>query len=146
MPALLFPLLLGAVLSAGCERGREDGVDGIVQTKYPGQVTAGGASSGTILATTSRPTTDAVYAGGTPGLAGGSGGNTGGAKVGGSSTETGQGPATGVTDPTGVMPADKGQIPVYGKPTRPAPGHVEAPSATNIAPNPPAAPVDLGKQ
>lgn len=145
-PTLLFPLLLSAALSAGCERGREQGVDGIVQTKYPGQVTAGGASSGTILATTSRPTTDAVYAGGTPGLAGGSGGNTGGAKVGGSSTETGQGPATGVTDPTGVMPADKGQMPVYGKPTRPAPGHVEAPAATNTAPNPPAAPVDLGKQ
>lgn len=144
--ALLFPVLLSAALAAGCDRGREDAADGVIQTGYPGQVTAGGATSGTILAQTSRPTTNAVYAGGTPGIVGGAGGNTSGAKIGGSTRPTGEGPATGVTNPTGVMPADKGQMADYGRPARPAPGAVEPPAATNIAPNPPAAPADLGKQ
>ncbi|QOY96711.1 hypothetical protein IM543_15655 [Massilia sp. UMI-21] len=139
-------MLLSAALVSGCDRGREQRVDGIVQTKYPGQVTAGGATSGTILAQTARPTTDAVYAGGTPGIAGGSGGNTAGAEVGGSTRETGQGPARGVSNPTGVQPGTQGQMPDYGKPARPAPGEAEAPSATNVAPNPPAAGKDLGKQ
>lgn len=145
-PAALLAVLLSALLAAGCERGREGAVDGVIQTGYPGQVTAGGATSGTILAQTSRPTTNAVYAGGTPGIVGGAGGNTSGANVGGSTRPTGEGPATGVTDPTGVMPADKGQMADYGKPARPAPGEVKAPAATNIAPNPPAAPANLGKQ
>lgn len=140
------PVLLSLALVAGCDRGREQRVDGIVQTKYPGQVTAGGATSGTILAQTSRPTTNAVYAGGTPGIAGGSGGNTSGANIGGSTQETGEGPSRGVTDPSGAQPGTQGQMSDYGKPARPAPGQVEAPAATNIAPNPPAAGADLGKQ
>lgn len=139
-------LMLSVTLVAGCDRGREQRADGIVQTKYPGQVTAGGATSGTILAQTSRPTTDAVYAGGTPGIAGGSGGNTSGANIGGSTQETGEGPSRGVTDPSGVQPGTQGQMADYGKPAQPAPGQVEAPAATNIAPNPPAAGKDLGKQ
>lgn len=144
-PVLL--VLLCAALAAGCDRGdRAQRVDGIVQTRYPGQVSAGGATSGTILAQTSRPTTDAVYAGGTPGIAGGSGGNTAGANVGGSTRETGEGPSRGVTNPTGVQPADQGQMADYGKPARPTAGEVPAPSATNVAPKPPAAGKDLGKQ
>ena len=139
-------LLLSVALVAGCDRGREEQVNGVIQTKYPGQVSAGGATSGTILAQTSRPTTDAVYAGGLPGVAGGAGGNTSGANVGGSTTETGEGPATGVTNPSGVQPATQGQMPVYDKPAQAAPGAVEAPAATNVAPNPPAAGKDLGKQ
>ena len=72
-----------AVLASGCDRGRNPSVGGIEQTKYPGQVTAGGATSGAIIARTAKPVTDATYAGGTPGIAGGSGGTTSGAEVGG---------------------------------------------------------------
>ena len=59
-------IALLAVL-AGCERGHTPSVGGIVQTKYPGQVSAGGATSGAIIAATPKPVTDATYAGGTPG-------------------------------------------------------------------------------
>lgn len=145
-PPMALLLLLSVASVVGCDRGREQAVDGVIQTKYPGQVSAGGATSGTILAQTSRPTTNAVYAGGTPGIAGGSGGNTSGANIGGSTRETGEGPATGVTDPSGVQPGTQGRMSDYGKPAGPAPGQVEAPAATNIAPNPPAAQADLGKQ
>jgi hypothetical protein len=133
-----------AVLAGGCDRGRNPSVGGIEQTKYPGQVSAGGRSSGAIIASTAKPVTDATYAGGQPGTAGGSGGNVGGARLGGTVTETGEGPATGVTQPSGAQPGTQARPGEYAQPAAPAPGTVEAPAATNIAPQSPAAPGTLG--
>ncbi|WUR15174.1 hypothetical protein E7V67_008730 [[Empedobacter] haloabium] len=90
---VLLPLLL-----AGCER-EHAAANGVVQTKFPGQVSAGGGTSGEVIARSSRPVTDATYAGGTPGIAGGSGGNTSGAATGGTVQESGQGPSRGTSQP-----------------------------------------------
>ena len=133
-----------AVLASGCDRGRNPSVGGIEQTKYPGQVSAGGRTAGAIIASTAKPVTDATYAGGTPGIAGGSGGTTSGAETGGTVRETGQGPTSGVTNPSGAQPGTQAPSGDYGKPAAPAPGTVEAPSATNTAPQGPAAPGTLG--
>lgn len=127
-----------AMLASGCDRGRTASVGGVAQTKYPGQVSAGGATSGTIIAQTAKPVTDATYAGGTPGIAGGSGGNTSGAETGGATRETGQGPTSGVTAPSGAQPGTQTQPGDHGKPAAPAPGTTEAPAATNTAPQAPA--------
>jgi hypothetical protein len=141
---LIHGALAGLALLAGCDRGRNPNVGGIEQTKYPGQVTAGGRTSGAIIASTAKPVTDATYAGGTPGIAGGSGGTTSGAEVGGSVRETGQGPTSGVTPPSGAQPGTQTPSGDNGKPAAPAPGTVEAPAATNTAPQGPAAPGTLG--
>lgn len=133
-----------AVLAAGCDRGRNPSVGGIEQTKYPGQVTAGGRTAGAIIAASPKPVVNATYAGGTPGIAGGSGGTTSGAETGGAVRETGQGPSSGVTDPSGAQSGTRTPPGDYGKPAAPAPGTVEAPAATNTAPQGPAAPGTLG--
>lgn len=133
-----------AVLAGGCDRGRNPSVGGIEQTKYPGQVTAGGRSSGAIIASTAKPVTDATYAGGTPGHAGGSGGTSSGAETAGTVRETGQGPSSGVTPPSGAQPGTQTPSGDNGRPAAPAPGTVEAPAATNTAPQGPAAPGTLG--
>ncbi|MEW6763302.1 MAG: hypothetical protein AB1437_20985, partial [Pseudomonadota bacterium] len=111
-----------ALALGGCDRGRPASADGVVQTKYPGQVSAGGATSGTIIAQTPKPVTDATYAGGTPGIAGGSGGTSSGAATAGTVGETGQGPTAGVTAPSGAQPGTQTQPGDHGKPAAPAPG------------------------
>lgn len=101
----------------GCDRGSKSGSDtrgdargksgaAVAQTGFPGQVTAGGGTSGEVLGRVGQ-TKDGSYAGGTPGIAGGSGGNTGGAATGGSVQETGRGPSQGVTPPSGQTPANR---------------------------------------
>ncbi len=127
-----------ALALGGCDRGRPASADGVVQTKYPGQVSAGGATSGTIIAQSARPVTDATYAGGTPGHAGGSGGTSSGAATAGTVGETGQGPTAGVTPPSGAQPGTQTQPGENGRPAAPAPGTTEAPAATNTAPQAPA--------
>jgi len=125
-------LMAGAL--AGCDRGQAPASNGVIQTKYPGQVTAGGLSSGQLMAQTARPETDATYAGGTPGIAGGSGGNTSGAETGGETRETGQGPSSGVTQPSSAGRPGS-QLPSGdNRPAAPAPGSVEAPPANNASP------------
>ncbi|MCC2957681.1 hypothetical protein LK542_18850 [Massilia sp. IC2-477] len=140
---ILISAMALAVL-AGCDRGRNPSVGGIEQTKYPGQVSAGGRTSGAIIASTAKPVTDATYAGGTPGIAGGSGGTTSGAATGGTVQETGQGPTSGVTPPSGAQPGTQTQPGDHGRTVAPAPGSVEAPAATNTAPQGAAAPGTLG--
>lgn len=131
--------LAALVLLGGCERNRVANVAGIEQTKFPGQVTAGGGTSGEILEKNKRPTTDASYAGGTPGIAGGSGGTTGGAAMGGTVQETGQGPDKGVTTPTAGGQGT--QLPSGDNPTPPpAPANQPTAPASNAAPQGPAAP------
>jgi hypothetical protein len=75
IPVVGFSLMLLAGLSA-CDRN--DPTHNVNQTKFPGQVTAGGSTSGEIMARTNRPTTVSNSTGGTPGIPKGSGGTTGG--------------------------------------------------------------------
>lgn len=70
---------------------------GAAQTGFPGQVSAGGGTSGEVMGR-AGPVREGAYAGGTPGIAGGSGGNTGGAATGGSVQESGRGPSQGTTE------------------------------------------------
>jgi hypothetical protein len=136
-----------AILAAGCTGRDTPSVSGVRQTKFPGQVTAGGGTSGQVLARTDTRTTDATYAGGTPGIAGGSGGNTGGAATGGTVQESGQGPSQGTAHPssagrpgTNLPPGsiDQRAAPSSNMPQPEQPGNT-AP-ATNIAPSPTTAP------
>jgi hypothetical protein len=144
---LAFSLLAACAALAGCDRGHTNPKDGVIQTKFPGQVTAGGGTSGQIMARSAKPETNAAYAGGTPGIAGGSGGNTSGAALGGTVTETGQGPSSGVTAPaSGGQPGNKPPGDYGGKaPDAPAAGvtPVGAGSATNQGSTPAAAPGTL---
>jgi hypothetical protein len=95
MKALVFLMHAGAaalLLSApGC---KQHGDEAMRETKFPGMVTAGGGTSGQVMARNGGPKTDATYAGGTPGIAGGAGGNTAGAGTGGRPAKPGRARAT----------------------------------------------------
>jgi len=138
MKASLLALGLVAACTAlsGCDRGHTNPKDGVIQTKFPGQVTAGGLTSGQVMARSAKSETNAVYGGGSPFIAGGSGGNTGGAAMGGTVTETGQGPARGVTDPSGPMQGGNKPLGDNGGPGANAPAAgvspVGAGTATNV--------------
>lgn len=144
-------LALGVVAAclslAGCDRGHTNPKDGVIQTRFPGQVTAGGLTSGQVMARSSKPETNAAYAGGTPGIAGGSGGTTGGAALGGTVAETGQGPSQGVTAPSSAgqggnkPPGDYGSKPADAPAAGVTP--VGAGTATNQDSKPAAAPGTL---
>lgn len=74
---------LVALLTACSDRGA-DASSGVQQTQFPGQVTAGGGTSGQVMASAPAGQADATASaaskqGGTPGIPAGSGGNTGGA-------------------------------------------------------------------
>ncbi|XYJ12334.1 hypothetical protein ACSUZJ_10205 [Telluria sp. B2] len=144
----LTPCMLAAavLLAAGCSRHNAPASNGVIQTKFPGQVTSGGGTSGEVIARTSRPVTDATYAGGTPGIAGGSGGNTSGAETGGTTRETGQGPTSGVTAPSGAMQGTQTQPGDTGQPSGPSAQDLNKGSATNAAPQGPAAPDKMGNK
>lgn len=79
-----------------------------LKTHFPGMVTAGGGTSGEVMAANSGNKTNGVYAGGTPGIAGGAGGNTSGAGTGGTTQETGQGPTQGVSTPSAAAASAAG--------------------------------------
>lgn len=115
-PARLVPaVLLAALLAAGCDRGPKT-EDGVVQTKFPGQVSAGGGTSGEVMAQAGGKQT--APPAGTPGIPQGAGGNVGGAALGGTMPKEGasaaglpqgEGPqkaASAAADPgpTGVVP------------------------------------------
>lgn len=144
---LLTPCALAAVvLLAACSRNTAPASDGVIQTKFPGQVTSGGGTSGEVIARTARPVTDATYAGGTPGIAGGSGGNTSGAETGGTTRETGQGPTSGVTPPSGAMQGTQTQPGDMGKPSGPSAQELNKGAASNEATQGPAAPNQMEKK
>jgi transcription elongation factor len=68
-------------IAAGCgSRNREQGVN---QTGFPGQVTAGGGTSGEVMSRSARVATEGGNARGTPGIPQGSEGNVGGTAMGG---------------------------------------------------------------
>jgi hypothetical protein len=105
--ALALTLLLGA---AGCgeksSRPKVSADGGVMQTRFPGQVTAGGGTSGEVLSRAGKAASG-DYAGGTPGIAGGAGGTTGGAATGGTVQESGRGPAGSIPPPAGQAPGSR---------------------------------------
>jgi hypothetical protein len=111
---------ISCAMLAGCNRPG-NATDGVQQTKFPGQVTSGGLTSGQVMARSSKPETNAAYAGGTPGIAGGSGGTTGGAALGGTVTESGHGPNQGTTTPASAGQPGNRPSGDYGGPPANAP-------------------------
>lgn len=92
-------------LLAACSKGGTGSAAAVRNTAFPGQITAGGGTSGEVMAM-AKKATDGSYAGGTPYIAGGSGGNTGGAATGGTVQESGHGPS-GNTAPPATKPDGK---------------------------------------
>jgi hypothetical protein len=76
-------------LLAACTGGGESPGTEVAQTGFPGQSTAGGKSSGELLARDNQQGGSAS-AEGTPGIPGGSGGNTGGGRMGGDGGDGGK--------------------------------------------------------
>lgn len=105
---MLFAVGAAAVLASACSRNEQAADAGVRKTNFPGQVTAGGSTSGEVIARTAKPVVDGSYAGGTPGIAGGAGGNTGGAATGGAVVESGHGPS-GNTAPPAAKQTPSGQ-------------------------------------
>lgn len=141
-PPMLPLILIAGLLAAatGCSRGTERASSGVIQTKFPGQVTAGGGTSGQVLTANAKPVTDATYAGGTPGIAGGSGGSTGGTAIGGAMQESGQGPSSGTTQPKSVGRPGTSLPTGDHKPAAPQPGETPTPTAVHRDPASSAAP------
>lgn len=126
---------------AGCHRDNTDAATGMRQTRFPGMVTAGGGTSGQILAKNAKPVTEGTYSGGTPGIAGGAGGNSGGAATAGHVQESGQGPSSGTTQPAATGQAGTTLPPGdMGKPATPAPESNPRAPAVNRDPSHSAAP------
>lgn len=108
---ILWALGAAAVLAGGCSRTDKAGISadtGVRKTNFPGMVTAGGGTSGEVMARAQKPATDGSYAGGTPGIAGGAGGTTGGAATAGTVQESGHGPS-GATAPPAAKQTPSGQ-------------------------------------
>lgn len=110
IPVVGFSLMLMAGLSA-CDRN--DPTRNVNQTKFPGQVTAGGGTGGEIMARSSAAATKSQPVAGTPGIPQGAGGTTGGTATAGSAGAT-------------VAPATAGQEGLRG----------QAPGGTGVAGTP----------
>ena len=106
-PAVAVAVVI-VVLATGCSREQQTADAGVRKTNFPGMVTAGGGTSGEVIARSQKPATDASYAGGTPGIAGGAGGNTGGTATAGAVQESGHGPS-GNTAPPAARQTPSGQ-------------------------------------
>jgi hypothetical protein len=89
-PATLLSLVLLTAI-AGC--GNRDREQSINQTGFPGQITAGGSSSGEVMARSAGGTTEGGAARGTPGIPQGAEGNVGGAAMGGTTSGQSKPPA-----------------------------------------------------
>jgi hypothetical protein len=106
---LMVMLGLAAVMAAGCSRRDNAAADaGMRKTNFPGMVTAGGGTSGEVMARNKKPVTDGSYAGGTPYHAGGAGGTAGGTATAGAVQESGHGPS-GKTAPPAAKQTPSGQ-------------------------------------
>jgi hypothetical protein len=99
---------VAAVLASACTRQDQSADSGVRKTNFPGMVTAGGGTSGEVMARAKKPATDGSYAGGTPYHAGGAGGTTGGTATAGSVQESGHGPS-GSTAPPAAKTTKSGQ-------------------------------------
>jgi hypothetical protein len=85
-------LLLAAL--GGCGRDGDAVQDGIRQTRLPGEVTAGGRTSGEVMAATTPAARPQPGPAGTPGIPRGAEGNTGGTAMGGTTPATTPGAAS----------------------------------------------------
>lgn len=101
-------------LSALAACGRDDPTHNVNQTKFPGQVTAGGNTSGEVMAR-NTPATTSHPAAGTPGIPQGSGGTTGGTATAGTTPATTSAPANPPSNTVPNQPGDnegvRGQTP-----------------------------------
>ena len=105
---IIFLLGVVAVLASGCKRDDKAVDAGMRKTAFPGMVTAGGGTSGEVMARNQKPATDGSYAGGTPYHAGGAGGTAGGTATAGAVQESGHGPS-GATKPPAAKQTPSGQ-------------------------------------
>lgn len=105
---MILVLGVAAVLASGCTREEKAADTGMRKTGFPGMVTAGGGTSGEVMARNKKPATDGSYAGGTPYHAGGAGGTTGGTATAGAVQESGHGPS-GATKPPAAKQTPSGQ-------------------------------------
>jgi hypothetical protein len=105
---MILLLAIAAVFASGCTREDQAADAGMRKTAFPGMVTAGGGTSGEVMARSAKPATDGSYAGGTPGIAGGAGGTTGGTATAGAVQESGHGPS-GNTAPPAAKQTPSGQ-------------------------------------
>ena len=85
----LMLVLAAALLAAGCGANDEERKLGVKQTGLPGHLSAGGGSSGEVLSR-SQQADISIAPAGTPGIPQGSGGNTSGAALGGTTGGTQQ--------------------------------------------------------
>jgi hypothetical protein len=92
----LICLLLGLAATGCGESGQE--AKGVTQTGFPGQVSAGGATSGTVMAQSTAGKTGSSMPAGTPGIPKGAEGNVGGTESG-SSAHAQQANQTGGAQP-----------------------------------------------
>jgi hypothetical protein len=98
-PLFLVTLLAAALTGCG---DRDDASHGVRQTKLPGDITAGGRTSGQVMAANGTPATAQPGPAGTPGIPKGAEGNTGGTAMGGTTPSA---PAAGAAAPTGPASA-----------------------------------------
>ena len=105
---MLLVLGAAAVLASACSRQDSAADSGMRKTNFPGMVTAGGGTSGEVIARAKQPVKDGSYAGGTPYHAGGAGGTTGGTATAGAVQESGHGPS-GKTAPPAAKQTPSGQ-------------------------------------
>jgi len=98
---------LGMSLMLGACSDSSSSKDGITQTGFPGQFTAGGATSGEVMSRATRVASGGQPSG-TPGIPQGSEGNTGGAAMGGTTGGTsppGGAQGNGKEQSSGEMPS-----------------------------------------
>jgi hypothetical protein len=94
---------LAWVALAGCGERGDSVRDGVRQTRLPGMVSAGGHTSGEVMAAALSPSTASQRGpAGTPGIPRGAEGNTGGTAMGGT---TASAPSAGAEAPTGPASA-----------------------------------------
>lgn len=95
---MIVVLGVAAVLASGCTREEKAADAGMRKTAFPGMVTAGGGTSGEVMARNKKPATDGSYAGGT----------AGGTATAGAVQESGHGPS-GATKPPAAKQTPSGQ-------------------------------------
>ena len=106
--------LAASLLAGGCTEQHGILPGTVAQTKFPGQLAAGGMGSGEVMQRTKQATTSSMPSG-TPGIPEGSGGNTSGVGMGGTTLNA----SVAGEAPKGRM---QGEVPVSGDPARaPAP-------------------------
>lgn len=101
---------LALLLAGGCTEQHGVLPGTVKQTKFPGQLAAGGLGSGEVMQRTSKATTSSMPSG-TPGIPEGAGGNTSGPGMGGTTPNA----AVAGDAPKGRM---QGEVPVAGDPAR----------------------------